>query len=283
MVSRWKICGNRQPLGKRGSAAWERQHQTFRMTEVGFPISTCSNWPPASSQPDGAERVSDYNTGLFYLPGGAGLGFTPLIDGVSRPYLMDRDGRRKRPITEQGAVSPMACASPMANTLPTTKTTSCMWPVPMAAICAVDSGNPFNLLPNGPCGQWILFLSGEHYDCHPYLVRPDGSGLVKLADRGGYRGVVEPLKFPDFHSASSDLPVWATDGQAIYFTAQRGASIELFRVRLDATVEQLSHSAPGVRHYHPKPSPDDRWLLFGSDSGGNATASGASMVPIDVL
>ena len=31
------------------------------------------------------ERVSNYNGGLFYLPDGRGLGFTPLIDGSQNP------------------------------------------------------------------------------------------------------------------------------------------------------------------------------------------------------
>ncbi len=58
-----------------------------------------------------------------------------------------------------------------------------------------------------------MFLSGEHYNCHPHIVNKDGSGLRKLADRGGYRGVVEVLKHPDFHSESSDVPAWAPDEQ----------------------------------------------------------------------
>ena len=42
------------------------------------------------------DRVSHYNGGLFFLPDGRGLGFTPLIQGVSKPYVMDLDGRNKR-------------------------------------------------------------------------------------------------------------------------------------------------------------------------------------------
>jgi Tol biopolymer transport system component len=48
-------------------------------------------------------RVSHYNGGLFYLPEGKGLGFTPLINGVSKPYLMDLDGRNKRDVSGRGA------------------------------------------------------------------------------------------------------------------------------------------------------------------------------------
>ena len=34
-----------------------------------------------------------------------------------------------------------------------------------------------------PEGTWVLFVSGEHYNCHPHIMRADGTGLKKLADR----------------------------------------------------------------------------------------------------
>jgi hypothetical protein len=55
----------------------------------------------------------------------------------------------------------------------------------------------------------VLFLAGEHYDCHPYVVKPDGTGLKKLASRNGYRGVIDYLDVYDFHDGSSDIPGWA--------------------------------------------------------------------------
>jgi Tol biopolymer transport system component len=99
-------------------------------------------------------------------------------------------------------------------------------------------------------------------------VRKDGTGLKKLADRGGYRGVVERLRHPDFHSESSDVPVWSADGRAVFYTAKVNGSVELMRVDLDGKATQLTMSKPGTRHYHPAASPDGKWILFGSDSGG---------------
>src|SRR5439155_25879729 len=48
------------------------------------------------------DRVSHYNGGLFFLPDGKGLGFTPLIKGVSKPFVMDPDGRNKRDVSGTG-------------------------------------------------------------------------------------------------------------------------------------------------------------------------------------
>ncbi len=110
----------------------------------------------------------------------------------------------------------------------------------------------------------MLFVAGEHYNCHPYCVEADGQGLRKLADRNGYRGVVAFLDVPDFHGGSSDIPAWARDGQSVFFTAKVGASVELFRVTIEGQTERLTSTPEGSLHYHPVPSPDGRWLAYGS-------------------
>ena len=133
----------------------------------------------------------------------------------------------------------------------------------------METKNPFNFVPQWSAdGEWLLFVSGEHENCHPHIVKKDGAGLKKLADRGGYIGVVERLKHPDFHSQNSDIPVWSGDGRFVFYTAKVGESIELMRVDLDGRVKQLTTSRPGTRHYHPAVSPDGQWILFGSDSSG---------------
>lgn len=108
----------------------------------------------------------------------------------------------------------------------------------------VQTGHPFVFAPRwSPDGQWLLFVSGEHYNCHPHVVKVDGTGLKKLADRGGYRGVIEFLDVFDYHGGSSDVPVWSIDGQSVFYTAKVGNNVELFRVTLDGRAEQLTHSA----------------------------------------
>ncbi|MFO0915648.1 MAG: DUF6807 family protein [Pirellulales bacterium] len=254
------------------NARWEREHRTFRMTE-GWLVDSClvDLSSGAVQNLTAVDRVSIYNTGLFFLPGDQGFGFTPLIDGISKPYVMDRHGGHKRDVSGDGdGFAYGYSASPDGTHIAYHEDYQIyVSRADGSGKQRIETGNPFNFAPQwSPDGQWLLFVSGQHYDCHPHVVKRDGTGLRKLADRGGYRGVVERLKHPDFHSESSDVPVWARDGHAVYFTAQVGEAIELMRVTLEGEVTQLTQSTAGVRHYHPSPSPDGQWLLFGSDRSG---------------
>jgi Tol biopolymer transport system component len=278
----WTQFGGWSPDGKQAvilslwespeNAAWEREHKTFRMTE-GWLVDTCllDLATEKLTNLTAVERVSIYNTGLFFLPDGSGCGFTPLINGVSKPFVMDLDGSHKRDVSGNGGGFAYGySASPDGKRISYHEN----YQIYISNVDGTDkrlieTGNPFNFAPQwSPDGEWLLFVSGEHYNCHPHVVKNDGTELRKLADRGGYRGVVERLKVPDFHSESSDVPVWARDGRSMYYTSQVGESVELMRVTLDGKITQLTTSAPGVRHYHPNPSPDGRWLLYGSDRSG---------------
>jgi Tol biopolymer transport system component len=72
----------------------------------------------------------------------------------------------------------------------------------------------------------------------------------------------------DFHGGSSDLPVWAPDSMSVFYTAKVGKNVELLRVTLDGKSEQLTDTAAGSVHYHPAPSPDGKWLVYGSKRDG---------------
>jgi TolB protein len=133
----------------------------------------------------------------------------------------------------------------------------------------VKTGNRFHLMPSwSPDGAWVLVVAGEHYDCHPHVLKADGTGLRKLASRNGYRGVIDYLDVYDFHDGSSDLPTWAPDSKSVFYTAKVGSNVELFRVTLDGKSEQLTEKPAGSMHYHPAASPDGKWLLYGSKRNG---------------
>jgi TolB protein len=133
----------------------------------------------------------------------------------------------------------------------------------------VETGLRFHLMPSwSPDGAWVLFVAGEHYDCHPHVIKADGTGLKKLASRNGYSGVIDFLDVFDFHGGSSDLPVWAPDSKSVFYTAKVGKNVELFRATLDGKSEQLTETAAGSMHYHPNPSPDGKWLVYGSKRDG---------------
>ena len=253
---------------------WEEEHKTFRFTADGW-LCDCYLLDLARGKPanvTAVERVSFYNSGLFYWPRDpTKLGFQALIGGNSHPFRMDRDGKNKQDLTKGSKEFAYGfSASPDGKRVAYHKSYRVFVADADGSRAAeVKTGKPFNFVPQWSAGgAWLLFLAGEHYDCHPHVVRADGSGLKKLADRGGYRGVVEFLDVPDFHGGSSDVPAWAADGRAVFYTARVGRSVELFRVALGGKRERLTETPAGSLHYHPQPSPDGRWLAYGSQRGG---------------
>jgi TolB protein len=253
---------------------WEEEHKTFRFTADGclYDCYLLDLQSGKTTNLTAVERVSFHNTGLFFWPGDpTRLGFQALIDGNSHPFRMDRDGKNKRDLTRDSKEFAYGfSASPDGKRIAYHKN----YQVYLANADGSDArqvktGQPFNFVPKwSPDGSEVLFLSGEHYNCHPYLVRADGSDLRKLADRGGYRGVIEFLDVADFHGGSSDVPVWSADGRAVFYTAQVGRNVELFRVTRDGKSERLTDTPAGSLHYHPLPSPDGKWLVYGSKRDG---------------
>jgi TolB protein len=279
----WTQFANWSPDGKQAiiavgwqsqdNAKWEEEHKQFRMEEGKWKLDSCllDMRTGKTTNLTDIERVSHYNGGLFFLPEGRGLGFTPLMNGISKPYLMDLDGRNKRDVSGKDAGFTYGySASPNGKFISYHEN----YQVYVADADGrnkkhIKTNNAFNFAPSwSPDGKWLLFVSGEHYNCHPYIVHPDGSGLKKLADRGGYRGVIEFLDVFDFHHGSSDLPVWSIDGKLVFFTAKVGENVELFETTLDGQATQLTKTAASSLHYHPEPSPDGKRLVYGSKRDG---------------
>ena len=256
------------------NARWEEEHKAFRFTPDGWLVDSYFV-DVATGKADNVtavDRVSFYNSGLFFWPNDPKrLGFTALIGGISKPFRMDLDGRNKTDLTKgSNGFAYGFSSSPDGSRISYHEN----YQVYLANADGsqrthVKTGHPFVFAPSwSPDGKWLLFVSGEHYDCHPHIVKADGTELKKLADRGGYRGVTEFLDVPDYHGGSSDIPVWAVDGESVFYTAKVGKNVELFRVTLGGHSERLTTSADGTSHYHPKPSPDGKSLAYGSKRNG---------------
>lgn len=251
------------------NAAWEETNRTFRMEPGKWMLD--SYLVPfrggAARNVTGVHRVSHYNGGLFFLPDRETLGFTALLHGVSKPYLMDLNGDNKRDVSGDGTGFAYGYSA-----APDGKKISYQENYQIFIANAdgtgkqhIPTGNPFNFGPMwSPDAQWLLFLSGEHGHSNPYVVRSDGQDLRKLADQNGYQGWVLFLDVDDFHQGSSDTPVWSADGSSVFFTTKTNGTTELCQVDLHGQVTQLTDSPPGTLHYHPKPSSDGTWLLYGS-------------------
>lgn len=267
---------------------WEEEHGTFRFQAGDWLYDThlVDLHSGRAVNVTAVDRVSFYNTGVFAWPGTPDrLGFTALVDGVSKPFAMDLDGSRKVDLAaESRGFAYGFSASPDGDRVSYHENYQ-LWLADADGgnRVHVDTGHPFVFAPAwSPDGSWLLFLAGEREDCHPHVVRADGTGLRLLARRGGYRGWTEFLDVPDFHQGSSDVPAWSADGRTVFFTARVSGSdaadetVELFAVDLDpeSKPRQLTVSPPGTTHYHPRSSPDGGWLLYGSrrDGGRNLFA-----------
>ena len=256
------------------NAKWEEEHKTFRHAQDGWLVDSflVDFATGQAKNVTAVERVSFYNGGLFFWPSDpTKLGFTAIIDGNSHPFRMDRDGRNKVDLTKESKEFAYGFSSSRDGKRIAYHKSYQVFLANADGSNAVQvqTGQPFNFAPSwSPDGQWVLFVSGEHYHCHPHIVRADGTGLKKLADRGGYRGVIEFLDVFDFHGGSSDVPVWSVDGNSIFYTAKVGSNVELFQITLRGEVTQLTKTPEGALHYHPTPSPDGKRLLYGSKRDG---------------
>src|SRR5262249_50042178 len=155
------------------NAKWEEKNQNFRFTKEGR-SSDCYLLDLATGKATNVtavERVSFYSTGVFFWPNNPSkLGFTALVNGTSHPFRMDRDGKNKEDLTK--GTSQFVYGF---NTSPDGKRISYHKDYQVYLADAdgsnaihVKTGKSFNFVPKwSPDGKRVLFVSGEHYDCHP--------------------------------------------------------------------------------------------------------------------
>src|SRR5262245_21566467 len=228
------------------NGTWEEEHKTFRYPKDGY---LCDGYlfdlaTGKATNVTAIERVSHANEYLQFWPPGdeTKLSFSAMIDSASRPYLMDRDGKNKRElIRKTGNLVHGMSLSPdgKRGTYETPNYELYIADADGSNAQLINTGLPFHLMPSwSPDGAWVLFVAGTHYDCHPHIVKADGTGLKMLASRNGYRGVIDYLDVFDFHDGSSDLPTWAPDSKSVFYTAKVGSNVELFRVTLEGKSEQ---------------------------------------------
>jgi TolB protein len=262
-------CGWEDPE----NAIWEEEHQGFRLTQgYRYDMYLLEMATDKLTNVTAIERVSDYNAGLWFWPNDPSkLGFNPIINGIAKPFIMDIDGRNKKDLSSgsEGFTYGYS-ASPNGKKISYHKDYQVyIADTDGSNIKHIETDNPFNFAPQwSPDGDMLLFVSGEHYNCHPYIVQSDGSGLRKLADRRGYSGVMTTIDVYNFHGGSSDVPIWSRDGKWVYYTSKFNESIEFMRVDLNEDIEQLTYSETGIFNYHPTPSPDGKLWIIGSTRDG---------------
>ena len=272
----WSPDG-RQAVVNRGwqdreNARWEEQHRRFRMLPGKWQLD--ANLVQIATgktvNVTAVERVSHYNA-ISFRPDSKNLLMASLIKGVSKPFLMDLNGRNKRDVSGKDAGFVYGySASPDGKLI----SYHSNYQVYIAKADGtnkrhIKTGNRFDFAPRWSAdGKWLMFVSGVRGRSNPYIVQRDGRGLRKLVDLGGYQGWILFLDVPDFHEGSSDMPVWSADGKTVFYTGKVGKNVELFRVTLKGKITQLTKSKPGTLHYHISPSTDGHWILYGSQRKG---------------
>jgi Tol biopolymer transport system component len=102
-----------------------------------------------------------------------------------------------------------------------------------------------------PDGARIAFSStrGQKGNLDIFVMNADGSNVVRLTD----------------HAAPEQGPVWAADGQSLFFTGERDGRGEIYRVWLaDRRVDRVTSGIN--RAIMPATSPDGRYLAYAAQT-----------------
>jgi len=98
----------------------------------------------------------------------------------------------------------------------------------------------------------IVFASGRDGDYEIYIMKPDGTNLIKVTD----------------NTASDYYPSFSKDGTRIVFVSERDGNPEVYLINSDGT-NQTRLTDEQALDYHPNFSPDGKKIVFQSRRDGD--------------
>jgi Tol biopolymer transport system component len=240
-------------------------------------LNACGKQPTATpietptNTPTPAPTLTPTPTLLAPLDGRGGgvIAFTSMETNDWQIYVMNADGSGKRNITinVRGGYEPTW--SPDGTELVFQYNGLWIANIESGEIIQIPLSVEENNLPNeylvkpswSPNGEWIAFLNESGMFGDLYLIRPDGSDLIRLTNT-------------DDVSRDGDL-VWSPDGKQIAYSAKRDGNIEIYLLDVEnaiqgnAASQTLTDTPAPVQNLVTSWSPDGSRLAFSSNRDGN--------------
>ena len=183
---------------------------------------------------------------------GTQIAFVAEVDGGKQLYVMDYDGYRLRPLTNNPFLNLFPRWSPQKRFLAFTSYRDANPDIHVMDLKegkrrALVAFRGANITPAwSPDGKQLAFSSSFDGDADIYTVQAaDGTHLRQLT----------------VHPASDFAPTWAPSGMEIAFSSDRGGSLQIYVMDVDGSnVRRLTFK--GRYNTAPSWSPDGRWIAY---------------------